>query len=180
LLIAEVKSMLKLIGAALIILAGTLSGMHLGNYLAYRPLQIRQLRTGLTLLETEIIYSSRPLSEALTSIARRLAGEGARLFARAAELLEAEPEWPASECWRRAVQQIWPSTALKDPEKDILLQLGSILGQSDREDQRKHINLALANLEHEEASARDNQKRYEKMCRSLGVLSGILLVILLY
>ncbi|ERI08046.1 stage III sporulation protein AB [Aneurinibacillus aneurinilyticus ATCC 12856] len=176
----EVKAMLKLLGASLIILAGTLSGMQLGGYLAHRPLQIRQLRTGLTLLETEIIYGSRPLPEALASISRRLTGSGARLFSRTAEILAQEPEWPASECWHSAVQQVWPKTALKGPEKDIVLQLGSVLGQSDREDQRKHIRLACANLEHEEASARDNQQRYEKMCRSLGVLSGILLVILLY
>ncbi|MBN6186025.1 stage III sporulation protein AB [Aneurinibacillus sp. BA2021] len=172
--------MFKLLGASLIILAGTLIGMQLGGYLAHRPLQIRQLRTGLALLETEITYGARPLPEALSSIARRLAGPGASLFARAAELFVEETEWTADECWRRAVQQVWPGTALKGPEKDIVLQLGRVLGQSDREDQRKHIRLACTNLEHEESSARENQQRYEKMCRSLGVLSGILLVILLY
>ncbi|WP_286884417.1 stage III sporulation protein SpoIIIAB [Aneurinibacillus sp. UBA3580] len=172
--------MLKLLGASLIILAGTLCGMQLGGYLAHRPLQIRQLRTGLTLLETEIVYGSRSLSEALASISRRVGGEAARLFSQAAELLATEQEWSASECWHCAVHRIWPGTALKEPEKDVMLQLGFILGQSDREDQRKHIRLALANLEHEEACARDSQQRYEKMCRSLGVLSGVLLVILLY
>lgn len=172
--------MVKLVGASLIILAGTLIGMQLGGYLAHRPLQIRQLRTGLALLETEITYGARPLPEALASIAQRLTGSGARLFAQAAELFVKESEWTANDCWRRAVYQVWPRTALKSPEKDIVLQLGLVLGQSDREDQRKHIRLACTNLEHEEINARENQQRYEKMCRSLGVLSGVLLVILLY
>ncbi|AMA72507.1 MULTISPECIES: stage III sporulation protein SpoIIIAB [Aneurinibacillus] len=172
--------MLKLIGASLVIFAGTFIGMQLGSYLAHRPLQIRQLRAGLTLLETEIVYGSRPLLEALASISRRLTGDVARLFARAAELSAEEPDLAASECWHQAVQYVWRDTAMKEPEKEILLQLGSVLGQSDREDQQKHLKLALANLEHEEMNARDNQRRYEKMCRSLGVLSGILIVILLY
>jgi stage III sporulation protein AB len=172
--------MIKLLGASFIILAGTVIGMQTGGHLAHRPLQIRHLRTGLTLLETEIMYGSRPLAEALLAISARLPGGVARFFGRTAELLQEEPEWRASECWQRAVEQVWGYTALKEPEKQIVLQLGSVLGQSDREDQQKHIRLALVNLEHEEHNARDNQKRYEKMCRSLGVLSGILLVILLY
>ncbi|HBI05200.1 MAG TPA: stage III sporulation protein AB, partial [Paenibacillaceae bacterium] len=62
----------------------------------------------------------------------------------------------------------------------VLLQLGQVLGQSNREDQQKHIRLALMNLKSEEDVARAQQQKYEKMCRSLGLLGGLLVVILLY
>ncbi|BAU27416.1 stage III sporulation protein AB [Aneurinibacillus soli] len=173
--------MLKLMGAALIIAASTLIGMLLARRIAKRPTHIRQLRAALTLLETEIVYGATPLQEALGTIAQRVGGEAAGpLFRRAASLLAEEPELSTAECWRQAVQESWSATAMHDAERDVTLQLGAMLGRSDREDQRKHIQLAVINLENEEQTARDNQRRYEKMYRSLGVLGGLLLVILLY
>lgn len=38
----------------------------------------------------------------------------------------------------------------------------------------------MAHLKAEEQHARDDQARYEKMCKSLGILGGALLVILMY
>ncbi|WCN38921.1 stage III sporulation protein SpoIIIAB [Aneurinibacillus uraniidurans] len=173
--------MLKLIGAALIIAASTLIGMQFARQVARRPIHIRQLRAAFTLLETEIVYGATPLQDALATIAQRVGGEAAGpLFHRAATLLAEESELSTAACWRQAVQESWSKTAMQDAEREVVLQLGAMLGRSDREDQRKHIQLAVINLENEEQTARDNQRRYEKMYRSLGVLGGILLVILLY
>ena len=70
-------------------------------------------------------------------------------------------------------------TAFKQGEYEIMKQFGETLGQHDLLSQQKHIRLALAHLEREEADALDRQSRYEKMLKSLGFLSGLLLVILL-
>jgi stage III sporulation protein AB len=68
---------------------------------------------------------------------------------------------------------------MKPPERDALARLGATLGGSGREDQLKHVRLAALQLQAEEAAARDEQQRYEKMCRSLGVLGAALVVIVL-
>ena len=59
---------------------------------------------------------------------------------------------------------------MKRSEKEALLELGQSLGVSDREDQMKHLQLAVRQLQHEEAEARDKQLKYEKLCRSRGAL----------
>ena len=58
---------------------------------------------------------------------------------------------------------------MKKNEQAVLIRLGSTLGISDKEDQMKHMHLALLQLKAEEDAARDDQGRYEKMWKSLGV-----------
>ncbi|WP_027417581.1 stage III sporulation protein SpoIIIAB [Aneurinibacillus terranovensis] len=172
--------MLKLIGAAIILLSTTLAGLRVAGYFARRPLQIRQLRTALKILETEIVYGATPLYQALEHIANRLHGEVSRLFKTAARLLDNNDELTTYECFRKAIEQTWPHTAMKAPEKEMLLHLGTVLGQSDREDQKKHIELTIINLHSEENQAKENQAKYEKVAKSLGFLGGLLVVILLF
>jgi stage III sporulation protein AB len=58
-------------------------------------------------------------------------------------------------------------------------QFGATLGQHDREHQQKQIRLTLNHLEREEGDAIESQNRYEKMLKSLGFLTGLLIVILM-
>jgi stage III sporulation protein AB len=65
------------------------------------------------------------------------------------------------------------------PEREVMIDFGKTLGLSDRQDQLQHLRMAVANLKVEEDHARDEQVRYEKMCKTLGFLAGALLVILM-
>jgi stage III sporulation protein AB len=68
---------------------------------------------------------------------------------------------------------------MRTPELTVTLRLGSILGMSDKDDQLKHLRLAAVQLKAEEDAARDDQAKYEKMSRSLGLLLAALVVILM-
>jgi stage III sporulation protein AB len=63
---------------------------------------------------------------------------------------------------------------------DVLISFGSTLGISDRHDQVKHVKLAIAQLAQAEAKAWEEKEKNERMYKSLGVLSGLAIVILLY
>jgi stage III sporulation protein AB len=69
---------------------------------------------------------------------------------------------------------------MKTSEKEAFLQLGLTLGITDRDDQIKHLRLTASQLQTEELTAWEEQKRYEKMWKSLGLLSATLVVILMY
>lgn len=77
------------------------------------------------------------------------------------------------------MDKIWEQTDLKQSEYEILVQFGENLGKHDRFTQQKHILLTLTHLEREESDAREKQKQYEKLMKSLGFLSGLLFIILL-
>ncbi|GIP37616.1 stage III sporulation protein AB [Paenibacillus sp. J31TS4] len=172
--------MLKLIGAALLLFAGTMAGFAQSLALARRPRQIRELIQALQRLETEIAYGMTPLAEALASAGRPLSEPVARIFRGAADRLLGPGQLTAEACWQQAVEESWAGTALREAEREVLRQLAYSLGVSDREDQRQHLKLAVAQLQAEETEAAEQNRRFGSMWKSLGVLAGALLVVLMY
>jgi stage III sporulation protein AB len=171
--------MVKLIGAILILFAGTMIGFYQALQLSRRPRQIRQLIQALQRLETEISYGLTPLPTALLTISRQISLPLSQIFLLAGEQLTSFGR-TTEESWRYAIDAAWQDTAMKVTEKEVFQQLGLTLGLTDREDQIKHLRLTVSQLQAEEMTAWEEQKRYEKMWKSLGLLSAALVVILMY
>lgn len=172
--------MIKLLGGLCIVFAATMIGLYQGLQLSNRGRQIRLLIAALKRLETEIRYGFTPLPDALSTVARTLDGPLSSLLHKAAEGLSDGKARSATESWRLALDEHWPYTAMKMPEREIVLRLGGTLGISDRTDQEKHLQLAISQLQAEETNAWEEERRYGKMWRSLGLLGGLLIVILMY
>jgi stage III sporulation protein AB len=172
--------MIKLIGALMIIGASTMIGLYRAKAYAERPRQIRQLIHAVNRLATEIGYGSTPLPDALGKLAQQMQRPLDRMFQEAAERLGRERNATVRQVWQETVDRYWGLTAMKAPEKEAFIELGSTLGVSDRDNQLKFLELAKSQLQHEEAAAREEQVRFEKLSRTLGVLGGALIVILIY
>ncbi|MFD1428062.1 stage III sporulation protein AB [Kroppenstedtia sanguinis] len=172
--------MLKMIGACMILLSTTTFGFRQARAYAERPRQIRQMRGALSLMRTEISFGSRRLDQICEQIGHREKEPVRSLYARCAHYLREMDGVSAFECWKRAVEETWPATELKQSEKEVITDFGKTLGISDREDQLAHLARTQTHLEVEEGRAREEQERYEKMCKSLGILGGALIVILIY
>ncbi|MFY0543269.1 stage III sporulation protein SpoIIIAB [Brevibacillus sp. H7] len=172
--------MVKLIGAVLILFSASMVGWQIGRYYAYRPVQLRALLVALQMLETEIVYGLTPLHRALMKIGHRIQREVGQLFLTTAELLIAEETQSVEVCLLKSIGKHWSNTALGKQEKAVLSSLGQVLGASDREDQQKHLRLAITHLRGLEEEARTEQEKYEKMYKSLGFLGGLLVVILMF
>ncbi|MFC4599203.1 stage III sporulation protein SpoIIIAB [Cohnella hongkongensis] len=174
--------MFKFIGVLLVLFAGTMIGLVQSARYSARPRQIRELLHALQRLETEIGYGRTPLPEALDRIAAAVPKPLSAMFARISGSLsgeEARSGETVRDCWEKAIHEFWPATAMKLPEKEAALRLGASLGGSGREDQLKHLRLAFHQLQAEEAAAREDQRKYEKLSRSLGMLGAALVVILM-
>ena len=171
--------MIKFAGAILVLLAGTLIGYVQAARFASRPRQIRHLIHALQRLETEIGYGQTPLPEALARLSGVLPAPLNGLFAEAAERLKAPGGKMVRQIWEEVFKSGWNRTDMKASEREAVLRLGTTLGSSERADQLKHVRLAMHQLQAEEAAARDEQMRFEKMSRSLGALGAALIVIVL-
>lgn len=174
------SGMLKLLGAVLIVLAGTLAGFKRAAQYADRPRNIRALIAALQRLETEILYGYTPLPEALHRIGQQSKEPLRAFFTAAADEMSPPQNRSAEEGIQRAMELHFKSAALKGTEKEIIRQLSCTLGTSDRSNQSTHIALALQQLKQEETVAREDQGKYEKMSKSLGLLLGALIVILIF
>jgi stage III sporulation protein AB len=169
---------MKLIGALLIMIATTWTGFEASRHLSERPRQLRQLKSALQSLEAEIMYGHTPLHEASRRLSAQLSKPLSWFFESFAKRLT-NSETTVKAAWEESMKEIWKFTALKQGEFEIMKQFGETLGRHDRMSQQKQIILTLSHLEREEGDARDKQAKYEKMVKSLGFLSGLLLIILL-
>jgi stage III sporulation protein AB len=131
-------------------------------------------------LSTEIGYGSTPLPDALSKLSLQMHKPLDRMFAEAADRLRQERGVTVRQVWQETVDRYWNLTAMKSAEKEAMIELGATLGISDRENQLKFLELAHTQLQQEEAAAREEQTRFEKLSRTLGVLGGALIVILIY
>jgi stage III sporulation protein AB len=171
--------MIKLIGAICIIVATTWIGFETSRRFSDRPRQLRALRSALQSLEAEIMYGHTPLHEAARRLSAQLAKPLSTFFESFAKKLT-DTETTVNVAWENSLKEVWKSTALKQGDFEVMKQFGETLGRHDRISQQKHIMLTLTHLERQEADAIQNQTTYEKMVKSLGLLSGLLLIILLF
>lgn len=169
----------KLAGASLIIGATTYAGWQVAGRYARRPIQLRDLQTGLAILQTEVEYGASPLPEALERAARAAGPSVGPIFAETARQLCQGGGATPREALEEALAAVAQATALGAEELSAMRALASVLGASGRSDQIRHLQLARHRLEAEEARARDERQRYERMARYLGLLSGAALVLIL-
>ncbi|MGY4690249.1 stage III sporulation protein SpoIIIAB [Salibacterium sp. K-3] len=165
------------LGAAFILTACTWAGFEFSRKLTERPRQLRQLRTALQSFEAEIMYGMSPLPEASRKMSSQLPPPVSFLFLHFSDYLK-RGERNVDEAWTKSLESVWPYTALASREREILEQFGTTLGRFEKTQQQKQIRLAMIHLEKEEQEAKENEKRYEKMSKSLGFLAGLLIIVM--
>ncbi len=172
--------MLKLVGAALVVIASGLGGIAVAANYSRRPKELRSIRSALQMLETEIAYGSTHLPEAMSMVASRCDSSIAPIFIRAASELTSMTGATAAEAWEVSLSSFSPGSALKQQDISILRNFGSSLGISDREDQIKHLRLASEQIGMENAAAEEEAVRNVKLWSYLGFLCGLMIVLVLY
>lgn len=172
--------MLKILGTGLVLTACTGIGFILARDYTERPRQLRAIESALQLLETEIVYGATPLTEALDHIAAGCDRGITVLFSQTAEELRQAGGCTAGEAWQQALAVFYQTSAVKNVDITVLKRLGVSLGLSDRQDQEKHLKLAREQLKQEIRLAEKLAEKNGRLCRYLGVLGGLALVLVLY
>ncbi|RYM06025.1 stage III sporulation protein SpoAB [Sporolactobacillus sp. THM7-7] len=169
--------MIRLLGASVILFATTVSGILIARGYRNRPKELRQWRSALQAMESEILYGKVPIEELADHLSQQLPAP-VSFFFRDLHRSLASGKKSLLEAWNETIEDFWPATSLKRAEKEIIIQFGATLGTQDADNQKKHIQLTLAHLEREEQEARAARAANEKMIKSLGFLAGLLIVLL--
>lgn len=170
---------LKLIGGILIIAASGVFGIAAANKYSQRPKDIRKFRATLQMLETEIVFGGTPLPQAFFHIANKSENCFKGFYTSIAEELQTAAAASLDFSWARAVEGLIQESSLNRVDRELITDFGKVLGSSDREDQKKHFELLYIQLKQNEDQAEEERRKNEKMYRSLGFLSGIVIFILL-
>lgn len=171
--------LLTLLGAAFTIGVPTWFGFQIADRYRRRPTELRALQTALAVLVTEVEYGATPLPQALRSAARAAGPALGRLLAETAAGIEAGGGITPGEALNAALLVHLPATSLRPADGEVLQALAAVLGSSGRQDQVRHLKLALERLAGAEAAASEERSRYERMYRYVGLLSGLALVLIL-
>ena len=169
--------LLRLLGAAGVLAAG----LGLGNLAAARyqarTRELTALRTALELFATQIAYTATPLPDALRRTGRFVGGGAGRLLDRAVAILEGEEGVSAGEAWELALtREELPLTAR---DREVLRDLGPLLGEAGCQDQLRQLTLATQRLSAQEAESREEERRHVRLWRYLGFLGGAMLALAL-
>src|SRR5699024_3304377 len=146
---------MKIIGALIFIMMTTGIGYDWSLQLQKRTKELRSLIYSLQLREAETGYTSAPLQQGYSS-AQEKTTESVSDF---------------SEVWEHALEKLLKQSALKQEEAAILSQFGKNLGNHTFLQQEKHIHLTMHHLKEILNNATDEQHKYERMAKSLGVLA---------
>ncbi|MGE5614175.1 MAG: stage III sporulation protein SpoIIIAB [Bacillota bacterium] len=169
----------KIVGSVIVVLSCSFIGFALSQDLKKRPRQLRELQGLLQMFENHITYLSDIIVEAFERISRVGQCETCVFFSRAAEILREDGSCGAPGAWERAVRECIRTTSLNKEDEEILSAFGRSLGNTDLEGQIKNIRLTLSQLKVQEEKAEENRDRNERMYKSLGLLGGAAIVILL-
>lgn len=169
----------KIAGSVIVILSCTFLGFVLSTDCRRRPRQLRELQSMLQMFENQINYLSDVIAEAFERISRIGCSDTCIFFSRTVEILKEKKTVSASQAWEEAVRQNIKKTSLNREDEEVLIAFGKILGSSDLEGQIKNIRLTLGQLKLQEGKAEESRNRNENMYRSLGILGGIAVVIVL-
>jgi len=157
----------------LIIGAGIGWGLMKSGELAKREKSLRNFKTALGILESEIVFSSHYLKHALDRISE-ICGCGG-VFS---DISEQIGQKTVLEAWKEALVKNQKKLNLKNSDVEFLEILGSELGRSDKEQQVRNIRHVSALLEQALEDAHAEYLRTAKLYRSMGVLGGLFVAIL--
>ncbi len=170
---------MKWLGAIILISTTTWFGFDLSKKLKERTTQIRTVIQSLQILEAEMSYSYSSLKQIFQKISRKIDSPVDSFYRNLAERLN-EVVSDFVMIWDEELERFTKRSALKTSDVEILTQFGRNLGQHTLRQQQKHIQLTLHYLQRQLDEAEELKKRYETMMKSLGILIGLFIVIILF
>lgn len=168
----------KIIGSVIVIISSTCIGMKLSDKLNVQLELLRKMKHLVILIRGEIKYNNSYLGQAFLNISNRICEPYKGLMIEVAEKLDDETGETFADIWKKGVEEKLLKTELSKKHILKLQELGDTLGFLDKEMQMSNFDLFIDRLDCEIEESVQKNKENCKLYRSLGVLSGIAIVIL--
>jgi len=165
----------KLAGGTFVIAATSKIGFDTAKKYEKRVKDLQSFQSGLWLLKSEIDFSMTMLPYAFKKCSTLLQQNIAEVFCKTATGIE--NGLSTYESWCKALDTTQLNITSND--REILESFAKSAGISDAETEKINIDKTIERLKILEQSARNDCIRYGKICKTLGVASGIMLTIIL-
>ncbi len=165
---------IKYIFIILVFFITFLIGYLISKRYSNRVAELKELQTGLNILETKIKFTYEPLQEIFLQMSQILNGNIGILFKKIAYSME-------DKSTQKAVIKALSDTQtnLKEEDKKIIENLGKVLGKTDKDGQVSQIELTSTFLKSQIQKAEKEEEKNSKLYKTLGATVGLAFVIIL-
>ena len=169
--------MLKILGMILIFCTSSGVGILLSNSLSKRVKEIELLLALIEKIETHIRFHQTPTPQMIVQIHKSGQFDELPFVSMCAEKMKIIKVFPIA--WRTSVEETASDTHLKSEDIALVYTLSDTLGASDVDGQLSALTLLRQLLQQNLSEALEKKKSHSKMYRTLGVLAGFAVVIMI-
>ena len=170
--------MIKAVGAVLVLVSAYAIGSLFALRIKEHENWLKEIKVTLFLLMGEVEYRQIPLPEALELVAHRHKGRLEPFFLALAEQLRKKEGQTMLEIWQQQAGLFLKESPLNREQKEEFAQLGLYFQETDKDTRKSTLEFYLKRLEEDIAGMRANGADKAYLCRTLGMLGGAFLLIL--
>lgn len=172
--------MMKWMGVVCILTGALGMGWYLQQNLRRHLILLGELKQALICMRNELIYTRCPMSELYASAQQCVGLELKECFVRLEEQTQENAQAEACQIWNSVWNLQSKQLGFTKEEQRILRQAGQKLGGMEVNQQAELLQFAQEQLEERLEQYRRTQRQQEYLYRSLSLLGGLFLIILLF
>lgn len=157
-----------------IFLISSMLGIMFANKYKDRVKDLKEMKSALNILKTKIEYTYEPLPQIFSQIADEYTSGVGEIFRISSKKMN---ELSAGEAWKYGIKNA--KTNMKEEDIKILENLQKLLGKTNAEGQLSEIELIDNFISEQIEIAEEEQKKNEKLYKSLGIIAGLAIAIIL-
>lgn len=165
---------LKYIIILLVFLICLLIGNIISKRYTLRVKELKDFENAFNIIESKIKFTYEPLPEIFLQTSKLLSENISKIFIRSSQNMK---ELSAEEAWNKSIEK--SNTYLNKEDIENIKSFGKMLGKTDKEGQVSHLELTKTFIEIQIEKARKEEEKNSKLYKTLGVLCGLALVIIL-
>lgn len=166
--------LIKIVIYSFIFLSCSLIGILISKKYVNRVNELREFKNALNIFKTKIKYTYEPLPKIFAEISENIDSNISSVFKIASDKMNI---CAAGEAWDLALKM--DELNIDEEDRKILRNLGKLLGKTDMQGQVNQIEMTSDFLDKQIRKAENQKDKSEKMYRTLGVIIGMAIVIML-
>lgn len=152
----------------------TAIGITISKMYGNRVNELKEFKSILNVMKTKMKFTYEPLAEIFSNISKDNITSIEKIFSKMSKQID---YLPVKDVWENNIQKA--DISINQEDKDILKQLGKLLGQTDIEGQIGEIETVESFLDMQISKAEEEKKKNQKLYKTLGVVAGLTFVIIL-
>ena len=171
---SEHMEILKYIILFFIFWTSSFIGILVSKRYSNRVKELQEMKSALLMFEAKIKFTYEPIPEIFKEISNKFSEHIEELFENSVTKMKNES---ASVAWCESIEE--SNNNMNKEDKEVLKGLSKLLGKTDIEGQLNEIKLVNNFLDTQIKTAEDEKNKNEKMYRTLGIVAGMTITILL-